>query len=879
MTGSSMSIEKTLAALGLDGVRFDSVEEVNRYFTTLPSFGSMLPYRSFDEQHKVFILGDSAKKERYAGAMWEYTPFVHEANSLDAQKLAIANLMEMALLQIPEGYAFQFITVSDRNISSFLPLPCDTSIASGADGSEGDEPAAIDTLYNEQVMFLYQSSKTGLWGGRSVYPRSMRFFITVFHVPRKITLGERSVSAIERVELESTTMDIGKKIHVFSGNITLFESMMKNNGFSMRRCGPGDLISYFHQHLHKNMFKDGLGAPEYIPELDLSSQLFRTFVYTGDAFVYSDGHYYRTSAATNAPQYTAPGIMYKLMEIPGDIHICLTGFVEAQDKEKSELKWKGNFASFGLMNPFGREDNDNSAIAADIDAIEKDMLAGKKVFHFSFYVTNAGETYDMANNYAQKVKAKIADMEIPMLADNIISQSLFKNCLPFHYAALDNRNHLSRTFKLPSHCFAQMVPATGAWVGTQNPGIIGLSRTCEPVYLDFFDGTVPHFIISGETGTGKSALLNMLAVRFLKRGDRFFIIDMMGSYKKLCSLLRGEYISFSLNNPVSYNPFDCGLDKERLLLLSNFLSSIMTRKNEELAQSDIALIDKAIEFTYEKLGHYNRTPELEDFNNVLKSHFGPKGQSLSERLAFYVGKGKYANFFRRSSFNANSPFIVFDIEGLKESPDLMRAMLFNIMLVIGEQVKKLLGRKWLPIDEAHRIFIESVGADFVDNAFRTYRHYNTAVGVMTQKVSDLLKAGKVGEVCLSQANIQIYFRQPSLSVLDAMGYLGLSEPDAYTTESLKSFMGFYSEAFIHIKRLRSGGSGKGLIRFMSTPLNYATFTTDPPDKEAYAAIREKIRKNMSGASEAEIEREATRAFAKAYPHGVVASSINAADIW
>lgn len=864
-----MPSEKTLADWGLDGLQFDTIRDVNRSFTTLPSFGSMLPYRSFDERHKVFILGDIAKKERYVGAMWEYAPFVHEANSLDGQKLAIANLMEMALLQIPEGYAFQFIAVSDRNVGSFLPSLDDSFVGN---------PAG-EALYNEQVMFLHSSSKAGLWGGRSVFPRSMRFYITVFHVPRKITLGEKSVSAIERVELESTTMDIGKKLNVFSSNITLFESMMKNNGFSLRRCEAADLIGYFHQYLHKNMFKEGLGAPGYAPQIDLSRQLFRTFVYTGDAFVYSDGHYYRSSAATNAPQYTVPGIMYKLMEIPGDIQICLTGFVEAQDKEKKALKWKGNFASYGLMNPFGREDNDNSAIAADVDTIEKDMLAGKKVFHFSFTVTNVGETFALADAYAQKVRSRIADLELPILSDNIISQSLFKNSLPFHYAPLDNNNHLSRTFKLPSHSFAQMVPATGAWLGTQNPGIIGLSRTCEPVYLDFFDGTVPHFIVSGETGTGKSALLNMLAVRFLKRGDRFFIIDMMGSYKKLCRLLRGEYISFNLNSPVSYNPFDCALDKENLLLLSNFLSSIMTRKNEELAQADIALIDKAIEFTHEKIGRYNRTPELEDFNNVLKSHFGPRGQSMSDRLAFYVGRGKYANFFRRSSFDVNNPLIIFDIGGLKEAPDLMRAMLFNIMLVIGEQVKNLPGRKWLPIDEAHRIFIESVGADFVDNAFRTYRHYNTAVGVMTQKVSDLLKAGKVGEVCLSQANIQVYFRQPSLSVLDAMGYLGLSEPDAHTIESLKSMMGFYSEAFVHIKRLRAGGAGKGVIRFMSTPMNYAAFTTDPPDKEAYAAIIEGIKADRPGAEDEEIEKAAMSVFAKKYPHGVAASLINAADIW
>lgn len=257
-----MKIEKKLKDHDLDGIRFDSVQEVNEAFTTLPSFGSMLPYRSFNGQYKVFVLGDTGKKERYVGAMWEYTPFVHEANSLDGQKLAIANLMEAALLQIPEGYAFQFIVASDRNVSLYLPIVSDST-----NGSEGEGPAAIDSLYNEQVMFLHNSSKAGLWGGRSVFPRTMRFYIAIFHVPRKITLGERSVSAIERVELESATMDITKKINIFSSSITLFESMMKNNGFGLRRCEGQDLINYFHQYLHKNMFKEGLGAPEYISQI------------------------------------------------------------------------------------------------------------------------------------------------------------------------------------------------------------------------------------------------------------------------------------------------------------------------------------------------------------------------------------------------------------------------------------------------------------------------------------------------------------------------------------------------------------------------------------------------------------------------------------
>lgn len=52
----------------------------------------------------------------------------------------------------------------------------------------------------------------------------------------------------------------------------------------------------------------------------------------------------------------------------------------------------------------------------------------------------------IANTYVQKVKAKIADMEIPMLADNIIAQSADINvdkCIE-RYLQIRERSHLPK---------------------------------------------------------------------------------------------------------------------------------------------------------------------------------------------------------------------------------------------------------------------------------------------------------------------------------------------------------------------------------------------------------------------------------------------------
>jgi len=787
--------------------------------------------------------------------------------------------MEDAINQLPEGYAFQFIVDSDRNVSAYLPPPPPIT----------DENNYLDIIYAEQVGFLHDSSRIGLWGKRNVYPRTMRFHLFVFNAPRKVTIGEKIISKIEKESLESSSMPIKEQAATFTARIQQFEQMFKNHGFPLRRREAQDLINYFHQFMHKGMFREGLSAPRYIPDIDLGRQLLRVFPFTDDKYVFSDSHYYRTSAATMVPAFTKPGIMYNLMTIPGDLHICISGFVPAQDKEKNSLKWKGNFAAMGILNPVGREDNANSNIARDVDTIEKDMIAGKKMFHFSCVITNIAETYKQANECAGKIKAKIADLEMPMLTDNILGQSLFKISLPFHYAPLDNKNHLYRTYKLPSHFFSHMIPSTGSWLGTEHSGVMGLSRTCEPVYLDFFDAPAPHFMLTGDTGSGKGSFINKMMPVALYEKEMLFIIDPLGTYNKACTAYKGEYISFDLNKPVSYNPFGCDVDedtklpdKEKILMLSNWLVSLMSHRGNPLSDPEITTIDKCIVYTFTKIAEYKRKPELENFCNFLKQNFGTTGEKLAERLSFYVGDGKYANFFRHSTFNLNNNLVIFDISGLAQSPELMNDMLLSIILMIGEIVKKRPGRKRVILDELHRIVPANSQGDvaaFLENALRTYRHFGTGIGVMTQNVSVLVDMGRVGEVCLTQIDNQVFFKQPLQSVLKAINYLGLGEADAHAIEGLRNSMGFYSEAFVHIRKLRNGGSGKGVVRFLATPLYLAAATTDPPDKDIYEAMKVQIKQDTPGISDYTAEIATIKAFAAQFPHGVAAANLDPAEVW
>jgi conjugative transfer ATPase len=136
-------------------------------------------------------------------------------------------------------------------------------------------------------------------------------------------------------------------------------------------------------------------------------------------------------------------------------------------------------------------------------------------------------------------------------------------CYDVHF---DRRNsQRSRYMQLSD--IAKLLPFYGRSRGTEHPGMVMFNRGGEPWFYDLMvDKTKnAHFLLLGETGTGKSNLLNFLIMQDLALyNSRFFIIDAGGSFDLL-----GDYCkSFGLTvnkikidpkHPVSLNPFAYGL--------------------------------------------------------------------------------------------------------------------------------------------------------------------------------------------------------------------------------------------------------------------------------------------------------------------------------
>ncbi|WP_430984495.1 hypothetical protein, partial [Escherichia coli] len=79
------------------------------------------------------------------------------------------------------------------------------------------------------------------------------------------------------------------------------------------------------------------------------------------------------------------------------------------------------------------------------------------------------------------------------------------------------------------------------------------------ITLDLFDPRINNynFIVSAESGAGKSFLLNNLCQQYFAQNALIRIIDIGGSYRKLCTLCSGRYIDIGEEKLV-LNPFDMG---------------------------------------------------------------------------------------------------------------------------------------------------------------------------------------------------------------------------------------------------------------------------------------------------------------------------------
>ncbi|MCP5400519.1 MAG: TraC family protein [Sphingomonas sp.] len=416
---------------------------------------------------------------------------------------------------------------------------------------------------------------------------------------------------------------------------------------------------------------------------------------------------------------------------------------------------------------------------------------------------------------------------------------------------------LERDFRMPVKAAVLMAPVQTDFRGGGRPALLYTGRKGQLITLDLFDPRINNynFIVSAESGAGKSFLLNNLCQQYYAQGALIRIIDIGGSYRKLCTLCSGRYIDVGEERLV-LNPFDMGFaldgeDKQSAISMAVAIVAEManaaTRKG--VSTSEWNLLKSAVQWTIDEghaeegidavrawLGAY---PEfaMSDLDRV--EHLVPVARELAFNLRDFASEGAYGHFFNGpSTFDiAQDEFVVLELERLKAMPDLFNVIVMVVVNAVTQELY-LSARdrpRFVLCDEAAQFMTKTEGQDLsrlaeaFGQGYRRARKYQGSFGIVLQSMNDLLLFGGTGQVILENAATRFllqgstYDKAVENKILDYSGFV------LELLKSVRNSKPHYSEVFI------DSPLGLGIARLVVDPFSYWINTSAPQEVAAFEA--------------------------------------------
>ena len=370
----------------------------------------------------------------------------------------------------------------------------------------------------------------------------------------------------------------------------------------------------------------------------------------------------------------------------------------------------------------------------------------------------------------------------------------------------------------------------------------------KPVLVDLFDSPRERGItanmgtlVCGSSGGGKSMTVNHILHSLYQQGAHCVTVDIGGSYKGLCELVKGYYFTYEENNPIRFNPFYLSkgevLDTERKESLKALLASLWKGENETFNRAEYVALSNALQGYYDHLAKNARLfPGFDtfyeylegDYRAVLQDHRVKERDFDMDNFLYVLRpyyKGGEFDYLLNARENLNlldQPFVVFELDQIKDHPILFPVTTLIITTLFLSKMRKLAGvRKVLTIDEAWKAIAKSGMAEFLRYAFKTIRKFNGVPLISTQEIDDVVSSPIIKDAIINNADIKVLmdmkkFKGKKLDQLQEV--LGLS---AKGKTILLSVNKDDREIFIDI-----GGQEMKVYRNELCPEEYYAYTTE-----------------------------------------------------
>lgn len=410
-----------------------------------------------------------------------------------------------------------------------------------------------------------------------------------------------------------------------------------------------------------------------------------------------------------------------------------------------------------------------------------------------------------------------------------------------------------------------MAPLLAEWHGVGRPIVPMWGRRGQAMGIDLFGNVAGNFngAIAGTSGSGKSVLLNSIALSYLGIGGRVWIIDIGRSFEKLCQTVGGQYLEFTPESDIRLNPFSMveAIDEDLEMLIPLFEQMISPSaplddyRRRQLGLHILSVwYDKAREATVDDLAYSlinncekgGPNPQAADEEWVEKvramSHeerqafCDPRIRDLGVQLFPYTSDGPYGRYFQgETNVNFESDLIVLELEELASKKDLQAVIMFLLMYRITQNMYLTRNRpKICILDEAWALLSGGNSGDFIETGYRRARKYFGSFCAATQGVGDF-SMSRAAEAAFNNADWLFLLRQKpeSILALEKSDKLVIDESMKNMLMSVKTVQGAYSEVFVH-----GGQMGHGIGRVLFDPFSLLLVSSKAEDFEAVKAYRQ-----------------------------------------
>ena len=536
--------------------------------------------------------------------------------------------------------------------------------------------------------------------------------------------------------------------------------------------------------------------------------------------------YYKTLFVVGYPRYVSPNWLQPLVEFDHSMSVAMFIYPTQSVDVLSDLRRKiaEMEATIASQEEEGLElDPKVSASLEDALSVQEELAKGmERFFQLSLYATLSSDNLKDLNEAAKRLTTVLNSILIMPKTATLQMEDGFKSTIPI------GQDKLFITRNMDTTSLASTFPFTSAMLAQDKGIMYGINQqNGSLIIFDRFSLENANEVVFGKSGSGKSYLIKLEAMRQFMFGTEVIIIDPEGEYTALTSAMGGEEVAFTPSSSIKINPFDLsGFYEEgenelglKVLSLHGVLKIIMG----ELDPSQDAILDRALVETYRSKGitidpatQKNQPPLMEDLYKVLLGMEDTQAKELALRLEKFIKGSLMGIFNQQSNFDIKNPFTTFNVQALEEE---LRPIAMHIILdFVWTKVRKTFKKRLLVLDEAWYMMKYEDSASFVYSIAKRSRKYYLALTTATQDVQDFLSTD-YGKAVLSNSSIQMLLKQsPSeVDLVVKIFYLTAGEKQLLLSANVGEGLFFAGQSHVAMK-------------IIAAPHEHTMITSNPEEK-------------------------------------------------